>query len=35
MKKTVLFENRECITEYQHMFIKLIERHIIDKKNMK
>lgn len=35
MKKKQLFENRDCVIEYQHMFIKLIERHIVDKKNMK
>ena len=27
-RKRLLFENRECITEYQNMFIKLIEKHL-------
>jgi len=29
MKKEKIFENRECVLEYQHMFVKLIEKHLI------
>ena len=29
LKKEQVFENRECVLEYQHMFIKLIEKHLI------
>ena len=29
IKKEQVFENRECVLEYQHMFIKLIEKHLM------
>ena len=29
IKKEQVFENRECVLEYQHMFIKLIEKHLV------